>query len=135
MEILTALIRQRAQWADHVAADPPPSRKDNTAVRNSYRRQRSPNVTAALEVIIRCQSADTTPRDARLSLRRTNLCLPTAMPTSARQRARLNSVSNVPVRAAGWAICSLPPRPPPYAIQCGTGSAFSRRNAGLNSFD
>jgi len=37
MEILTALIRQRVQGADHVAADAPPSPKDNTTVRKSYR--------------------------------------------------------------------------------------------------
>ena len=73
MEILTALIRQRAQGADHVAADARPSRKDNTAVRKSYRRQRSRDVAAALQIIIRCQSADATPKGARLSLRRTNL--------------------------------------------------------------
>ena len=72
-EILAALIRQRAPWPDPAAAAASASIHDAAAAPSSYRWQRSADVAAALDVIIRRRADDRIAADARLNLTRTNL--------------------------------------------------------------
>ncbi|MEA2738700.1 MAG: hypothetical protein QOH05_2007, partial [Acetobacteraceae bacterium] len=75
MEILTALVRQRAPWHEPDAGAPgqPTRRRDGVIGRKSSRSERPADVAAALAVIMRRESVDRDHEETRLDLRRTNL--------------------------------------------------------------